>query len=192
MRRTTIILSAALVLLALAPAAAVARHHRRHHHRSHHARIAHFGHDTTSSTNAGSSDNAGTVKAFNNGVLTIMLNDGSAVSGAVTRDTELECMAPDRTQTMHTEGDGGSGDQSGDGDNSGSGEDQGQSSDDQSSGEDQGDAAEQNDDQAEDQNENEAGNNCSTSNLTPGATVREAELRVSGTGSAWKKVELGS
>jgi hypothetical protein len=202
MRRLTITVTAALMLLAIGPAGAMARHHRRHHSRTHHARIEHFGSDVTGNqTGANSSDNAGTVQSFKNGVLTIQTS-GGPVSGAVTRDTELECTAPGQTQTMHEDGDGGSGDQSGDGD--------------QNAGEDQGDAAEQNENQAEEQNENQAEeqnenqaedqnenqaddqnedqaeNNCSTSDLTPGTTVREADLRISGTGSAWKKVELGS
>jgi hypothetical protein len=194
MRRTTITLSAALMLLAFAPASALARHHHRRHHR--HARIERFGRDVTNApTTSNSTDNAGTVQSFSGGVLTIMLGDGSTVSGSVTNDTELECTAPEQRQTIHEEGDGGSGEQSG------SGDDQAQGSDDQSVGEDQGDAAEQNENQAEDENENDAAeqnenedvqNNCSTADLTQGTVVREAELRISNAGSVWKKVELGS
>src|SRR5205085_8920142 len=131
---------AAVMLLAFAPASALARHHRhgRHHH-ARHARIEHFGDVNTAPTTSSSADNAGSVQSFNNGVLTIMLNDGSTVSGAVTNDTELECMAPEQSQTVHEDGDGGGGDQSGDGDNH--------------SGDDQNEAAEQNENQAEDQND---------------------------------------
>src|SRR5437660_1227867 len=111
MRRTTIILSAALMLLAFAPSALARRHHHRRHH--HHARIERFGRDITSAPmSSNSADNAGTVQSFSNGVLTIMLSDGSSVSGAVTNDTELECMASDQGQTIHEDGDSGSGDQS--------------------------------------------------------------------------------
>lgn len=189
MRRTTITLSAALMLLAFAPTGALARHHhRRHHKRTHHARIERFGRDvTTTSPTASPEDNAGTVQSFSGGRLTILLNDGSTVSGQVTRDTELECIAPEQDQTIHEDGDTGGDDPSGDGENGG-----------QSSGDDQGDAAEQND-QAEEPNENEAAEenenemeNCSSSNLTAGTVVHEAELRLSSTGSVWKKVELGS
>jgi hypothetical protein len=166
------------MLLAFAPAGALARHHHRSHHS--HARIERFGRDATSSTptTSNSTDNAGTVQSFSGGVLTIMLGDGSTVSGSVTNDTELECMAPEQSQAIHEDGDGGSGDQSG------SDENQAQGSDDQSAGEDQGDAAEQ--------NENEAQNNCSTADLTQGTVVREAELRISSAGTVWKQVELGS
>ena len=201
MRRTNITLSAVLMLLAFAPASALARHHHRRHHS--HARIERFGRDVTSGTTTSSSaDSAGTVVSFSGGVLKLMLADGSTVSGSVTNDTELECMAPEQPQTIHEEGDGGSGDQSGSGDNqSGSDDNQAQGSDDQSAGEDQGDAAERNDNQAEDQNENDAAeqndnedaqSNCSTGDLMPNTVVREAELRLSSAGGVWKKVELGS
>jgi hypothetical protein len=188
MRRTTITLTAGLMLLALAPASALARHHhRRHHSRARHARVERFGRDATNApTSSSSTDNAGTVQSFSGGVLTILLADGSTASGAVTNDTELECMASEGSQTIHADGDGGSGEESG------SDENQAQGSDDQSSGEDQGDAAAQNQDQGEDQNENEAQNNCSSADLTHGTVVREAELRISGSGNTWKKVELGS
>jgi len=215
MRRSTITLSAALMLLAFAPASALARHHhRRHHRRAHHARVERFGRDVTSGSM--SSSTAGTVQSFSGGRLTILLNDGSTANGQVTNDTELECTASEQSNTIHADGDTGSGDQSGDGDNSGSGDDQGQSIGGQSSGDDQGDTAEQNDDQAgdqnddqaEDQNDNQAEDqnedqgedengdaseeNCSTMSLTPGTVVREAELRITSAGSVWKKVELGS
>src|SRR5437588_2437324 len=149
MRRITISLSAAVMLLVFAPTSALARHHHhRRHSRTHHARIERFGRDVTGAPGASSStDNAGTVQSFSGGVLTIVLNDGSTVSGKVTNDTELECMAPEQNQTVHEDGGGGGGDQSGDGDNTGSGGDnQAQSSGDQST-EDQGDAAEQNENQ---------------------------------------------
>ena len=202
MRRTTITLSAALMLLAFAPASALARHHHRRHHG--HARIEHFGRDVTSApTTSSSADNAGTVQSFSNGVLKIMLSDGSTVSGAVTNDTELECMAPEQSQTIHEEGDGSSGDQSGSGDT------QAQGSDEQGAEQEQGDVAEPNDNQAEDQNDNQADdqnendaaeenqnedaqNNCSTADLTQGTVVHEAELRLSNAGGVWKKLELGS
>jgi hypothetical protein len=197
MRRVTITLSAVLLLVALAPASSLARGHqqRRHHARTHHAKKHHavlkrFGSDA-SSTSSTSSDTAGTVQSFSGGVLTITLGDGSVVSGVVNDNTELECTAPEETQTVHEDGDGGSGDQSSGDDNSGD------SSGDQSATDDQGDTAEQSDDQGEDQNddaaeETETENSCSTANLTPGAMVNEAELSISGSGSVWKKVELAS
>lgn len=174
MRRLTITLAAALMLAAMAPASALARHHHgRHHSRVRHARVERFGSDATS-TSSGSSaaDTAGTVQSFTGGVLTILLNDGSTVSGMVNNDTELECTAPETAETMHEDGDTGSGDQSG-------------------SGEDQAESSEQ-ETETSDAGESESESRCSTANLTPGTAVREAELRISSGGSVWKKVELES
>lgn len=182
MRRTTISLSAVLMLLAFAPAGALAHNQHRRHHR--HARVERFGRDVTGAPMSSSSaDNAGTVQSFSNGVLTIMLGDGSTVSGAVTDGTEIECMAPEQSQAIHEDGDGGSGDQSASDDQSGSGDQSG--SDDQAEGQDDNDAAEQND-------ENQMENNCSTADLSQGTVVHEAELRISSAGAVWKKLELGS
>ncbi len=201
MRRTTIILSAALMLLVLGPASALARHHNRHHSRHHrsraqHARVLRFGDTNSGTTSSNSADNAGTVASFTNGILTINTSDGP-IRGAVTNATE--CMAPSRSQTIHEDGDrGGGGDQSGDGDHSGSGDDQGQAQNEanENQAEDQNEA---NENQAEDQNEanedqnrDEAAMSCTPGNLPGGTVVREAELRVSGAGNIWKKVELGS
>lgn len=186
MRRTTIILSAAVMLLVLGPASALARHHHGRHHRSraHRARLLRFGDTSSSSTSSSSADNAGTVASFTGGFLTINTSDGP-IRGRVTDQTE--CKAPSPSQTMHEDGDnGGGGDQSGDGDHSGSGDDQGQAP---------NDANEANEDQNEaneNQNEDEAAMSCTPANLPDGTVVREAELRISGAGNVWKKVELGS
>jgi hypothetical protein len=166
MRRTTITLTAALALLVIAPSGALASRHHRHHRRHHHARIERFGTAIGAPTSSSSADTAGTVQSFNNGVLTIMLNDGSTVSGAVTNDTEIECEAADTMMSAHEDG-GGTDGTSGD-----------TSSGDGVSG----------DNEAE--NENEVEMNCSTANLTPGTVVKEAELRISSTGSVWKDLEL--
>ena len=111
------------------------------------------------------------MQSFANNVLTIRLNDGSSIRGTVTSNTEIECVAAGAMSTTHDDGDRGDG-----------GRDHG--------GNDQ--AAEQNENDAAEGNETEAENMCSSSSLTPGAVVREAELRISSTGSSWGKVELGS
>src|SRR5947209_4132617 len=123
MRRLTLTAFASALVLAIAPASALAsHHHKRHHHRTHHARVVHkrFGdvNNPTTPTTTPTSDTAGTIDSFTNGVLTIKLNDGSTVSGKVTSDTEIECEAADNESAMHADGDGG-GDHSGSGDQSG-------------------------------------------------------------------------
>jgi hypothetical protein len=164
MRRFTIIAVASAAALALAPASALARHHKSHHSRVHHARVHHrrFG-DLASSTTATSTpaETAGTVDSFSGGILTIALNGGGTITGAVTNDTELECTSASAPSGSRDDGDQGS-----------SGEDQG------SSGEDQG------------ENEASEDVPCTTANLVPGTVVRGAELRVSSAGASWEKVEL--
>lgn len=165
MRRVTITLSAVALVLSVAPAAALARHHHpRHHSRVHHARIMRLGSDTP--TSSGTTANTVTVQSFQNGVLTLAVGN-STVSGTVTDATEIECMAPEQDQVVHEDGDGG-----GSSRDSGSGDDG-----DQSSGE---------------QGDDDATSSCSTMNLTSGAVVREAELRITGAGAVFDKVELSS
>jgi len=175
-RRVLFTVAATVLMAGAVPASALAHHHHhKHHARAHHRiRFERFG-DTSAPMSMSSSDNAGKVQTFQNGVLTIVLNDGSTVSGRVTSDTELECMAPEESSTTHEDGDRS-------GDDNGSGDDQGQDQGDNDQGEDQSD---------NDQNENEA-NNCSTSNLTGGTVVHEASLRIGSAGAVWQKVELVS
>lgn len=163
------------------PATSLARHHHRHHH--HHARIRHehfgtAGGSTTTSSGTTSGDDmqgtAGTVDSFTNGVLTIRLNDGSTVSGMVTGATELKCEAPENEVNDNDGNDGGSGDRNAMDDGGGS------SGGDNNSGDDNGG----DNDQGEDQQM------CSTSNLTPGTVVQDAELNISSAGAVWHEVEL--
>jgi hypothetical protein len=166
MRRLTITLSAVALVLSIAPAAALARHHHPRHHRRvvHHARIMRLGSDTP--TSSGTTANTVTVQSFQNGLLTLTVGN-STVSGTVTDATEIECAAPEQDQVVHEDGDGG-----GSGSDNGSGDDG-----DQSSGE---------------QGDDDAASNCSTMNLTGGAVVREAELRITSAGAVFDKVELAS
>jgi hypothetical protein len=211
MRRILIALVMSGAVLVAAPGAALAQHHHaRHHHARHHARhhrsrrhsrVRHFGR-RAQDPSGNPSGQAGTVASFDNGVLTITLNDGSTVSGAVTNDTELECTAPGTT-TQGEDGDRGD-------DNSTSGDDNNPSGDGDNRGENSGDRGDDNgtdntangdddtangDDNAangEDNGENDNENQqmCSTSSLTPGTPVAEANLEISGSGNTWKKVEL--
>jgi len=167
LRKVLYTLIASALVVALIPATALGRsHHRRHHH---HARVHHkqFGRSDAPASPS-MADNAGTVASFDGTKLTIQLNDGSMVSGTVNNDTEIECEAADMSQTsLHRDDEGG--DNSGPGDNSGD-DDQG-------------------DDNDNDNDENEM-QNCDASSLTPGTVVHEAELKLSGAGAVWDKVEL--
>ena len=173
MRRVMFSVAATVLLAGAVPATALAHHHHHKHHARHHAQIRRFGDQNTAPTSMSPSDNAGTVQSFQNGVLTIVLNDTNhtTIQGAVTNDTELECTSPEQSSTTHEDGDGGGGDQ-------GSGDDN------------QGDNN-QGDDRGEDNNEDEQ-MNCSTSSLVAGAVVHEASLRIGGSGAVWQKVELVS
>lgn len=186
MRRTLIMTIASSFVLAVAPGAALAHHHggkhKGHHHRVH---VKKFGSDTSNpngGTTSPSSDTAGTVSSFSGGVLTLKLNDGSMVSGKVTNDTEIECKAPENQPTTGDDDNGSGDDNSGDGDHQG-GDNQGQ----QAGSHDASDTGD-NGNENEDQNQGQAA--CDSSALTPGAVVREAELRISSGGATWKKVEL--
>jgi hypothetical protein len=173
LRRVLYTLLASALLAALIPATALGRsHHRRHHARSHHARVHHklrhrqFGHSSDPATPS-MNDNAGTVASFDGTKLTIMLADGSTVSGTVNDDTEIECEAADMSVTSFNRDDEG-------GDHSGSGD----------RGDDHGDQGDDND------NDDNNMQNCGTNSLTPGTIVHEAELKLSGAGAVWDKVEL--
>jgi hypothetical protein len=166
------LISGALVVAM--PATALARHHHRHHHSR--IRHEHFGTATTTSGTTSGEEmqgTAGTVDSFTGGVLTIRLNDNSLVSGMVTDATELKCEAPENELNDN------------DGDDSFSGsriamdDGGGTSGGDNSSGDGSGD-----------NNQGEDEQMCSTSNLTPGTVVQEAELNVSSAGAVWHEVEL--
>lgn len=192
MKRIMITLLASGAALGAVPTAALAHHH--HHHRMR-SRLERFGRAAAAqpnfTSNSAPSGTAGTVVSFSGGVLTIMLNDHSTVSGTVANKTELECTsssssssASDAGQTREDGGqrgsdgssDGNDGSASaGDGDTSAPAPTTSNSEDDSRTGEDQGD------------DQQEA---CSTSSLIPGAVVQEAELSITSTGAVWKKLEL--
>jgi hypothetical protein len=166
-----------VAVLALVPAVAVARSHHRHHHhhKRHHVRTHRFGRFTpkseqsTPTTTPPASQTAGTVTSFDpaTGKLVITLADGTTTeSGLVTNDTEIECQAT-TDENGQVQGDlrsdHGGGD--GPGDNGG----------------------------GDDENGGDEGNqNCSVNDLTPGAMVLGAELRIGSAGAIWDKVELAS
>jgi hypothetical protein len=191
MRRMLLTATVASALALGAPAVASAHHHRRHH--KHHA-SAHVlvfksavAPSATNSPTTGptspTTESAGTVTGFKEGVLTITLTDGTVVSGKVTEQTRLECQSANDEQVGERDDQGGGDDQGA----SDSGEHGGPSTSarvsDSQGGDDQGDDAQGDDDQG-------AQEVCTTSALQPGVKVGEAELIVGSGGAVWEKVEL--
>lgn len=165
MRKMLLSVVACCAVIAILPASALAHgHHHKGHHRAHHARIRDWGSDQGTGQNQAA--DAGTVQSFTGGVLTILLNNNQTVSGQVTPDTEIECEAADMSSSLRSHDDFGDNNNSDQGD-----DDQGPGDDDQGQGDD---------------------NNamCSSSDLTTGTVVHEAELRLSGAGAVWDRVEL--
>jgi hypothetical protein len=224
MQRIFLTAMAAAALALCAPGVALAAHHggAKHgsHHRKHHgrkhgssARVVDFTASGTVGASTGDSgspgapttsptpptgETIGKVLSFENGVLTLELNDGSKVSGKVTEDTRLICTPA----TPPAGGDDDEGDQAGV--SGGAHEDSsstlqtgtgtsasGQTSvdagvqvnaDHQDGGDQSGsDDVGGGDDQQQ---------SCTTAALTPGTVVREAELILSGSGAIWEKVDL--
>ncbi len=183
MKRIVVTFLIGTAVAVAAPSAALAAHHKHHRSRHNHSARAHrrvrherFGKaDQTQPSNA---QEAGTVTSFENGILTITLNDGSTVSGAVTNGTELECMAPAQQNQGDNDGDDSAAltnarNDHGGGSSSGSGDDNGGSG----SGDDNGGGGDGN-------------QMCSTASLAPGTPVAEANLEISSAGASWDKVEL--
>jgi hypothetical protein len=134
-------------------------------------------------------ENAGTIKSFEGGVLTISLAGGGELSGTVDDQTEIEC---------HTAGDLKARSSSG-GDDDGPGHDAGDDQGDDGPSHDQGD--DQGDDQDDDQGDHEDGDDvnehgdddndqCAADALKAGTKVHEAELKATSTGKHWEELEL--
>ena len=129
-------------------------------------------------------ENAGHVASFDSttGQLVIDLGNGQTVSGLVTPQTEIECRTAQQ-QEVENENEAENEAQAaehGSDDNSGPGS--------TSSGPGEGDT---NDDAAENENENQNEQaNCSTTDLTQGTVVHEAELQMENGQATFEKVEL--
>jgi hypothetical protein len=189
--------------LALAvPSAALAhRGHRHHHAKAHHARFRFeqigpngVSAPTTTPTAptttppSGTPEDAGKVVSFEKEVLTIVLNDGSTVSGKVTSDTRIECVSATPTPPPA----GGEPSDDGPGEDAGAGDDQSrgdmsQSGDSGSSGE-EGDRTDDGGDDGEPASAPEPP--CDTSLLTKERVVRSAELRIGPSGDEWENLVL--
>jgi hypothetical protein len=130
-------------------------------------------------------EQAGVVRSFQNGVLTIDELNGGSETGTVDNSTEIEC--GDRNEV---EDDDANDDKAG-------GNDSGERSHEDGSGDTgQTDTQAGDNEPNDNENENEQGdddqgmNQCSTADLVPGAKVHEAELTVNSTGHHFTKVEL--
>ena len=128
-------------------------------------------------------ENAGTIKSFEGGVLTIALAGGGELSGTVDDETEIECHTPGdlKAHPSSSGEDGGPGHDEGDDDHGddGPGHDQ---------GDDQGD--DENDDQGDDEDGDDDNDQCSADALKAGTKVHEAELEVTSAGKHWEELEL--
>jgi hypothetical protein len=188
-------------VLALAAPGVASAHHAKHHGASHkrhakRARVVTFGtaaltpasaptqtSPTTPTPTTPTGETAGTVKSFEKGVLTITLKDGTAVSGMVTEETQLECQSATPSPTTG-------------GDDQGAGDDQGGSEGgehgastahaaDHASQQGEGGSDHQGDGSGEGSQQS-----CTTAALVPNAVVGEAELKLSSAGAVWEKVQL--
>jgi len=125
-------------------------------------------------------EHAGTVKSFEDGVLTISLAQGGELSGTVDDRTEIEC----DSEAAHASSDGRR-DDSGPSGNSGPSGSSGPGS-----GDDHGDDPAGDDPADHDAGEDED-QRCGTDALTAGTRVREAELRITSAGRRFSELELG-
>jgi hypothetical protein len=171
MRRIALTIGVASALALGAPAVASAH---RHHHRHHHARVRVEGFGAISGVpNMAPGSTAGMVTSFENGVLTITLNDGSIVKGAVKEQTEIRCQTSE--PTAH-ESDHGEGSQNGAG--------EGQR------GNDREEAMESEDGQENENEDQPSPPACGPASLVHGALVQAAELEITPAGAVFEEVEL--
>jgi hypothetical protein len=189
MKRIFITAVAAAALVCALPADALARHHHArpsHRRHAHKARVLRFGSvraaSATPSTPAPQSptgETAGTVASFENGVLTITLNDKSTVTGKVTSETEVLCQPEAASGADDNEEEGNEEGSSSNGEHSSVGPFVRQHGDWlQAPG--QHDGVGQGDDEAQE--------NCATTALVKDAVVLGAELKLGGGGAVWEKV----
>lgn len=145
-------------------------------------------------------ENAGTIVSFDEatGKLTIDLFGEENISGFVTEETEIKCEgggASASSDGMSGEGepgdDNGGEEQQAEEDNGGeeeAGDDNGGQGEEEP-GDDNGQEEESGDDNGGD-NPGPGNGNCTTADLTPGAVVQEAELKIENGKAVFEKVEL--
>jgi hypothetical protein len=137
-------------------------------------------------------ENAGTIASFDEatGKLTIDLFGDESISGFVNEETEIKC---EDNSGASASSDGMSGDDQGEpGDDNGGEEEAGDDNGGQGEeepGDDNGQEEESGDDNGGD-NSGPGSGNCTTADLTPGAVVQEAELKLETGKAVFEKVEL--
>jgi hypothetical protein len=126
---------------------------------------------------------AGTISSFDatTGTLMIALTNGESVTGLVTEATEVKCEGVDDQLARRDHGGGDNSGPGGGGDNGGRGEPE--------PGDDNGGQNEPGDDNGGATPLPEAA--CSTTSLTVGEVVGEAELRLEGGTAVFEEIELG-
>ena len=141
------------------------------------------GDDRSSSRSQSSRGDAGTVKSYADGVLTISVAGGGELSGKVSRRTDISCDDDSRARSSRQGDDDPSGDDKGGRDDSRS---------DDSGSRREGES--RSDDRKDDRRGRGRGrdDDCGDDALKAGADVHKAELRVSSRGLVWDEVELAS
>jgi hypothetical protein len=135
-------------------------------------------HDTDNDGIDDGAENAGTIKSFEAGVLTISLAGGGELSGTVDGDTEIECHGPGDLHAAASSDGGGD-----DGPNHDVGDDNG----DDGPGHETGDAEDGDDVGEHGADDDDA---CAADALKAGTKVHEAELKVTSSGRHWEELEL--
>jgi hypothetical protein len=145
-------------------------------------------------------ENAGTIVSFDEetGKLTIDLFGDENISGFVNEETEIKCEDNGGASVSSDGQDGG--EEAGEGDGSPEGEPGDDNGGEEEAGDDNGGQGEEPGDdngQEEESGDDNGGDNsgpgngnCTTADLTPGAVVQEAELKIEGGKAVFEKVEL--
>jgi hypothetical protein len=141
-------------------------------------------HDTDDDGVKDGDENAGTIKSFEDGVLTITLAGGGELAAKVDGDTEIECHSSrdHKARASHDEGD--------DEDNSGPGGGDGEHGDDDGPDHDADDDHGDHEDGDDVNDHGDDDDRCSADALKAGTKVHEAELEITSKGKHWEELEL--
>lgn len=133
-------------------------------------------------------ENAGTIVSFDEetGKLTIDLFGDENISGFVTEETEIKCEGSG-SASVSSDGMSGDEEEAGDGEGGSESEPGDDNGGEEEAGDDNGGETEE---EPGDDNGGQGNGNCTAADLTPGAVVQEAELKVEGGKAVFEKVEL--